>query len=198
MANAPNSKPEQNDNLQGQQSAAVPAAQQSPQTTSNKDAGKIHWPVFRAVFFGVAAVMAVAGLFYQGVHWLEERIDKAVEIKLSEPVILRKIAQESRPILVFNADESIVADGGASQFVKELKITARSSWEKNVNLPDHIHIEFTKFLQSAPIITPLSQMLGVVTAKRGTGLSWEFEFAWGGYTPGQNQEHQLFRLEILP
>jgi hypothetical protein len=161
----------------------------------------VHWPYVWGTIIGAFALIGGLSGFYTVAHWVEGTIDKSVERKLSDPSILRKIAAESRPLLIFNGNESYLTDEGASQFIKEFKITARQSMgTTNLSLPSHIHIEFTKFLSSA-ILTPLSENLCVATGSRGKGLSWEFKIQWVGITmedAGTNDAAQLFRLELLP
>jgi hypothetical protein len=206
MTNNPESKPSPNDRVDSEQHGPyVTADHQITKSSANATPGAqsnlslSFYHRNKAVIEPVIALLALIGALAGGFVWLEAHIDQTVEHKLSDPVILRKIAQESRPVLIFNADESIVADEGASQFIKELKITSRESISPtNMNLPAHVHIEFTKFFVNSPIVTPVTQFLGVATGKRGKGFSWEFDFTWGGYTPGQDSEHQLFRLELLP
>jgi hypothetical protein len=161
---------------------------------------KVHWPYVWGTIIGAFTLFGGLGAFYGIAHWMEDRIDKAVDRKLSDPINLRKIAAESRPILVFDGAERTVADNGAQQFVKELKITRRQKWsDAEKNLPAHVHIEFVKFMAYAPILTPISENTCRVTSERGQGLCWEFDIYWGGVlVEGLDTSKQFFRLELMP
>jgi len=192
MANSPDGKPIPNDDQQSQQPASVSAAQQSAQTNSGKDTSTIHWPTFRGVFFGITAVVTVAGLFYVGVHWLEERIDKTVERKLSDESILRKIAAQSRPALLFDANESITADMGAGSLVKNITITDR---EKD-GWPIHILIDFTRHMNSPPILSALNETARVLPS-RAKGFAWKFDVDQI-VMHNSDSNNWIFRLELAP
>ena len=124
-------------------------------------------------------------------------VDFDIKQSLSDPSILRKIAAEARPMLVFNAEESFISDNGAAQFIKELKVT---EWERGLTnkAPRHVHIEFTKYLQNSPILTDLSDFTVFVSSERGKGLSWAFDVNWGGIDSDRVPAKRLFRLELLP
>jgi hypothetical protein len=148
----------------------------------------------RTFIEGVAFLAGIAVLIF-GVL---EMFDKVVEHKLSDPSILRKIAAESRPMLVFKGNESIVADEGAAQFIKEIKVTRRGGMGET-NLPAHIHIELTKFFPQTPILTLLTPSFCEVAVERGKGFSWEFNLEYGSIPMDKDIGNQvLFRFEILP
>jgi len=129
---------------------------------------------------------------------VNEVVDKVIDRKLSDPSILHKIAAESRPMLVFKGNESIVADEGAAQFIKIIEVTRRTALGET-NLPSHIHIELTKFFPQPPILTLITPAFCVVTTERGKGLSWEFGLEYSSMVGTADIGNQmLFRFEILP
>jgi hypothetical protein len=198
MANNPEQAPSADDKQQSQQSSSLAASPKGTDTGSKESKKHIAWVTAKEVFLGVAGAAALTTLGYAGIHWAEIRINEAVERKLSDPIILRKIAAESRPMLVFKANESIISDEGASQFVKEIKVTHVTT-ALGTNMPTHVHIELTKFFSQAPLLTLISPAFCVITAEHGKGLSWEFSLEIGGLSASEDIGNQmLFRLELLP
>jgi hypothetical protein len=112
----------------------------------------INWSIVKSIFVGVGSVVAASTLFLLAANWVRSTIDSAVERKLSDPTILRRIAAESRPSIVFDAKESILADLGGAQFIKTITVTRDA---KDPGLPRAIDIDFTTHLPIAPLLTPL-------------------------------------------
>lgn len=129
-----------------------------------------------AFVFGIAAIIAIP----LGIRaWMEAQIDKTVEAKmrsvLSDETILRKIAAESRPSLLFDATGSILHDMGAVPYLKpdDIRVVKRDS----DGPPLIIHIGFVRPVSYPPLVTPLHDS-AVVTAANGKGLDWEFTINW--------------------
>ena len=112
----------------------------------------INWSIVKSIFVGVGSVVAASTLFLLAANWVRSTIDSAVERKLSDPTILRRIAAESRPSIVFDAKESILADLGGAQFIKTRTVTRDA---KDPELPRATDIDFTTHLPIAPLLTPL-------------------------------------------
>jgi hypothetical protein len=129
----------------------------------------------------ITVLAAIIGLL-GGLDWMIDR-------KLSSEAILRKIAAQSRPSLIFNSKESIVADMGAVQYVKpdDIRVTKRAAG----NMPGHIHIGFVRLCSNAPILTPLHDVVEIKT-ERGKGLDWEFDLDWSQYREGKPDADILF------
>jgi len=198
MVDSPEKNPSTGDDKESGSLTAVIVGNASPEAASQNSKGpgysRVPWHITWAVFVGIAAFVGVAGLFYGIAHWAEERIDKTVERKLSDEVILRKIAAQSRPALIFDANESITADMGAAQLVKEIRITTKDpdGW------PTHVHIDFNKHLAIPPILTSMHEICAI-TPSRGKGLSWEFQITdvvQHGFIATSNL--WAYRLELAP
>jgi hypothetical protein len=164
---------------------------------------------FGGEFHNAKTVLEIAGLIVALIvsalgtqAWLENRIDNAVEAKsrsvLSDETILRKIAAQSRPSLIFDANGSILHDMGAVQYLKpdDIRVVKRDS----DGPPLVIHIGFVRPVSYPPIVTPLRDSAGVTTAN-GNGLDWEFTINWiVSPWPGTetNDALRVYRLEIVP
>jgi hypothetical protein len=189
---------------QQQPRPAMPAADANADTGSKKplSGGEIHKIVTVAITLavGVAAVIAIP----LGIRaWMEGRIDNAVEIKvrsvLSDQTILRKIAAESRPSLIFNANGEILQDMGAVQYLKPDDIRViESGTLAGSAAPTKLHIGFVRPVSFPPIVTTLRDS-GSVTASHDKGLDWDFDVIWIAVQPNTpNLESRVFRLEIVP
>jgi hypothetical protein len=160
---------------------------------------KKHW-LAREIFTAAGAIIGVALLGYTAVEWVANRIDSAVERKLSDPVILRKIAAEARPTLIFDVNESILADLGAEQFIKNISVTRK---KEEPSAPEFIDIDFTVNLPIAPLLTPLQNDAVVITPHRRKGNAWRYRLdymtllALAGPTDEANRITKTFRLELL-
>jgi hypothetical protein len=53
----------------------------------------INWSIVKSIFVGVGSVVAASTLFLLAANWVRSTIDSAVERKLSDPTILRRIAE---------------------------------------------------------------------------------------------------------
>ena len=171
----------------------------SPEAAPNilSDFPRIHtfWKRTKQVSGLVGPTAFIIGTVIAVMAWMDFDIGR----KLSDPQILRKIAAESRPSLIFDAKESIVSDMGAAQYVKDIRITDRAKFEEVFapNLPKRIHIEFARPMQSPPVVTALYEMVDF-KAERGRLSSWDFTASWKGTPQNTNAEALLFRLEIIP
>lgn len=166
-------------------------------------ASEVHKSVTIAIglVVGIAAVIAIP----LGIRaWMENQIDNAVEEKmrtvLSDETILRKIAAESRPSLIFDASGAILQDMGAVQYIdpKDIRIE-HENWA-GVVVPSQIHIGFVKPVSFTPIVTSLRDPATIV-ATHEKGLDWIFNITWTVLTAeGQatNDSAFVFRLELTP
>lgn len=153
----------------------------------------INWSLVKSIFFGVGGVVAASSLLLLAANWMRSTIDSTVERKLSDPTILRQIAAQSRPVIVFDARESILADLGGAQFVKAISVTLD---EKEPELPRAIDIDFTTHLPIAPLLTPLHNDSVTILPERGKGFAWHFNLIYQA-TVGPVDGHRKYRLELL-
>lgn len=143
----------------------------------------------------IGKIIALGTVLISIYSWVLISIDKSVEKKLSDPKILRQIAAESRPMIVFDSNESILADMGAGQFIKSISVT--SSKAEDGKLPTTIIIDFSTHLPVAPILTPLNYGDGLtINSQRGKGYSWVYKLSYGIYMESPKIARS-YRLEIL-
>jgi hypothetical protein len=142
----------------------------------------------------IAAAIATCFAVYL---WVLRTIDSTIERKLSSPAVLRKIAAESRPSIIFDTNESIVADLGGSEFIKSISITRKQQGQEMT-----IAVDFNIYLPTAPLLTPLDGGGVMITSERGKGLRWRYHLqyitvlALAG--PSDDPNHsRAFRLELL-
>ncbi|MGD0815590.1 MAG: hypothetical protein ABSA83_18510 [Verrucomicrobiota bacterium] len=93
---------------------------------STKKHPRIHWRLIRDIVFGIGIFAGVSVIVWHTAEWLQSRVDQAVTSKLSDDKVLRQIAAQIKPSLIFDGKESIVSDMGASQFVKDIRVTKRT------------------------------------------------------------------------
>ena len=167
--------------------------------------GEIHkWAAPTKFWVEIVVVVAALITIPLGIMtWAEGKIDNAVEAKtrsvLSDPTILRKIAAESRPSLIFNGAGAILQDMGAVQYVKpdDIRVLARDN-EAGINIPIKLHIGFVRPVAFSPIVTSLRNPASII-ASHEKGLDWDFIINWTVITTGDtNDSDCVFRLELVP
>ena len=165
---------------------------------------------FLGEFHDAKTIMQIAGLVVALIiaalgarAWLENRIDNAVEAKtrsvLSDETILRKIAAESRPSLIFDGSGAILHDMGAVQYLKpdDIRIMEHVN-DAGIIIPTKLHIGFVRPVSFSPLLTPLHDS-ATITASHGRGLDWEFSITWIALQENEtNDSSHVYRLELVP
>jgi hypothetical protein len=180
------------------QAAAAPISKEGPETTYAGGNFKRHLPIVKEVYWWVTAIAVVAGICYGAVHWVEARIDKTVEQKLSDETILRKIAAQSRPSLIFDGKESVLSDMGAAQYLKDIRVTRRIGNLSSNSPPTRILIDLNRHFANPPILTALYDSVAI-KPERAKGFSWVFEINWiVEAADSTNDLSRAYRLELVP
>jgi hypothetical protein len=196
MSNAPPNKPDREDSDK-QPLPATPAPDDGSSAGGNEQLGGKSHGLFRSAKTWLEVVLLLFGLVAVPLAiktWLESEVEKSVAKTLNDEPTLRKIASRSRPSLIFNAKESVVADMGAVQYIdpKDIRITKRTTggW------PQRIHIGFVRPLSIPPVLTSLYDS-AEIRAERAKALDWEFEVSWSVEPLSKDDKDRLYRLEII-
>ena len=170
-------------------------AEQRAASTASKSstAEKPHLGDLKKWIEMAAVILGLIGAALAGKAYIDDTIDKTVAKKLSDETILRRIAAQSRPSLIFDGNESIISDLGASQFIKELQITKWSGqgW------PELVHIDFTRHFATAPMMTPMYDTVAIIP-KRAKGFGWDFEIGTIIEITDKDKSKRVYRLELAP
>ena len=198
MANNPESAPSPHDSVQGKQSPAdvVPSSQQAANTATSEQGKLPFYHRNKWVIEPVLAVLTLAAALLGVMLWMEDRIDKTVERKLSDEKILRKIASEAQPVLIFNEHGAILFDGGGLEYINDIIIDPKEPFP----FPKTILIRPKKFLTQAPLLSSIDGLWFDYTSERKTGLDWEYHipnYTMNGASGNLNPKTTRFRLEIL-
>jgi hypothetical protein len=196
MSKPPKSDPAAGDSSQKQESASPVGigddrSEAVPQIHS--DFPRIHrfWKRTKQVADFVGPTAFIIGIVFAIMAWIDFDIGR----RLGDETTLRKIAAHSRPSLIFDAKESVIADMGALQYIdpKDIHIIKRTTegW------PQRIHVGFARSLSIPPILTSLYDS-AQIRAERGKGLDWEFEISWSVEPMSKDDKDRLYRLEIIP
>jgi hypothetical protein len=139
---------------------------------------------------GIAAsIVALIGAFYGLTSYVETLVDK----RLKDREVIEKLAKVIRPSVIFNSNEAILADLGASEYIESIKIVRY--FDKENKIPVSIEVKCKKFLPLAPLLTSIDQYTFAESAERGAGFMWIFKLEPLGYT--ENAPPFRFRLEVL-
>lgn len=102
--------------------------------------------------------------------------DLLIEKKLSSPNVLRKIASEARPMILFevstNGVASITKNAGAARFIKDQKIDVTERTTEG--WPKRLRIDFTDCLDFPPALSAVYDSVIVIPTRDG-GCAWRFD-----------------------
>lgn len=141
--------------------------------------------------FGAIAVLAMVFGAYHGLNWY---IDYRIDNKISHPEFRSSVARSIRPSVIFNENNSILADMGAMAFID------------NINVDKHdrglitITVTPKKFIAVPPVLECLDALVEIAEIKRGTKYDLVYELKEVDFlvmsSPG-NIKNVRFRLELL-
>jgi hypothetical protein len=191
--NAPTNPPSQQDATAQLKSAnATPASNESSDGGTKKTGVGIHnWKPFLEL---VAAIATVAAILFGIRSWVEGYVDKAVEKKLTDTVVLRKIAEQSQPMLIFDENGGIISESGGSAYIEKVDVYHNPG----ETAPWKITIKPKVLLQQPPLLSTIDNVLMEYTTERGNGFEWSYIVSGIVYQNGQiGMKHWRFRLEVL-
>src|SRR5262245_14513731 len=70
-----------------------------------------------------ATVVAVLGGLAAALFGIVTFVDHRVDMRLADPLVLRRIAAEVRPALIFDSQNRILADQGGLEYIADIKFT---------------------------------------------------------------------------
>ncbi len=156
------------------------------------DIGPI-WTVMLGIFAVVAFVATILGLR----RLLDGHIAKALERR----EVVDRLALLVKPDMVFDQTEAVLADRGASSFIRErgihVKMGGLFGKPDTRQVPVEILIEFSKHLAVPPLLTALNADVVTITTKRGKNFDWLYilDYSMGG-DYDESYTHK-YRLEIF-
>jgi hypothetical protein len=91
----------------------------------------------------IGALIGAAGMYFS----LITRINAVVEEKLNNETYMNKIISNLRPYAIFDQNESILADGGAMEYINNIKVNGaiRNLSVGEVKIPEEIIISPKNF-----------------------------------------------------
>jgi len=104
---------------------------------------------------------------------------------------MRKLTGLIRPIVIFNTKEIILADQGAMDYIKSLRVKL----DEDNHTPKQIIINFNKHIQLEPILESADMFKFEIEAKKGKGKQWIFNLS--PVMTSIDIDSYRFRLEIL-
>jgi hypothetical protein len=144
-----------------------------------------------------ALIMGVGLLFLRGRKYIEDRISDA----LKKEEVLKQMSLLVKPDMVFDQTEAVLADRGASGFIRErgihVKMGGLFGKPDTRQVPIEILIEFSKHLAVPPLLTALNADVVNITTKKGKGFDWLYtlDYSMGG-DYDETYTHK-YRLEIF-
>jgi len=140
----------------------------------------------------IVLIIAVVSGIYGSIHFIDVRIEHAI----NDEQFIRRVSSHVRPYVIFDANSSILVDGGAMQYLE--KIEVEKGTEDGALIPVKIVVTPTRHLAYPPLIEKLGagRLIHTPNPKRGAGHQWIYDelevVHWeSDKTPVR------FRLEIL-
>jgi hypothetical protein len=115
--------------------------------------------------------------------------------------VVDRLALLVKPDMVFDQTESVLADRGASAFIRErgihVKMGGLFGRPDTRQVPVEILIEFSKHLAVPPLLTALNADVVTITTKRGKDFDWIYIFHYSMGGDYDDAYSHKYRLEIF-
>ena len=147
------------------------------------------------ILLSIIAVVTVLATVVAGLYACFVTIDKHIEEAVNNEQFIKKVSSHVRPYVIFNANISILAEGGAMQYIEDIKPIRNED-----NKLTGIIITPKEHLDIAPLLESLDEEFAI-TSKRGNKFQWIYEMdsidslalEGSGVHSGINR----FRIEII-
>jgi hypothetical protein len=117
-----------------------------------------------AIFSFIVAIFAI---FVTIIIQFNSSIDKKIEIKLQDPIFIKKVASNARlPLLIFDEEKKFLADTGASELIRDIKIV------KDGRDVKEIIITPKRFFPVAPILESIDGYIEFDEPQHGSQFDW--------------------------
>jgi hypothetical protein len=154
---------------------------------------------FSDIWPSIAAIIVLLG-FLIALWRVRSEIRDEVIAHVTKDDFIQRLASLSRPHLIFDEDLSILADRGASSFVKPGGIHIEKGnpmGGSSQELPIEIKVEFCKHLSTAPILTSIVSDGVSITSRRGKFHDWIFKLEYAMTIGVPDNFKRSYRLEIF-
>ncbi len=146
---------------------------------------------FKSVAIAIVTISGVVGAIYGVLAFIDSRIENFVR----QEQFIKKIASHVRPYVIFDAKESILADGGAMQYIENIDTVFNGDKElTEIIVTPKVHLPI------APTLESLGEVFAI-TSKRGKKFQWIYEMgSIDCLLLESSAEHRginRFRIEII-
>ncbi len=146
----------------------------------------------KAIFKGFAWIIGFIVAFYVLNAYIDNKIDK----KINNPSYIKKVASHVRPFIIFDENESILADSGGMEYIEDIKVEAKADRFE----PIKIIITPKSHLAYPPLLEVISPYEVSIDTKRGIHHRWIYEVSVEGRL-GPDTTREIdpirFKLEII-
>ena len=142
----------------------------------------------------VVALAGVVGAYYL----LDQRTDEKIQKALESDSVIRKIAAQVRPAVIFDQKGSILADLGGMQHLESISVPVpiNARFDPNVGPTTQTVIVTPKYhLAHEPLLESVDDATWIFSWSRGKGHEWVCSIVSDSAQPGQTDFR--FRLEII-
>ena len=117
------------------------------------------------VMKSILLIIAFASGIYGSIRFIDSRIEHAT----NDEQFIRRVSSHVRPYVIFDVNSSILADGGAMQYIENIETVPNED-----NKITEIIITPKVHLPIAPILESLDEEFAI-TSKRGKKFQWIYE-----------------------
>lgn len=195
MSNPPPETPRSEQRDGQPRPAGVPVEEEASTKHIDENRGSFHGfgPRVIRVIEIVLAVAGVVAVAFALKMWQESEIEKAVQKALSDEVILRRIATQAQPVLLFDENGGFISDSGGLAYIDRIVIEERKD-----SFPTKLLVKPKRLLAQPPLLSTVDGILLEYGTRRREGMDWEYAItnyviqgvAW-------DSKSCRFRMEIL-
>lgn len=147
--------------------------------------------IFVAVIGAFGIVFALVAGIWGAMSWIDQRIESAV----NDENFIERVSSHVRPYVIFDVNESILADGGAMQVLEPIKVevgTEHGTVPVKITVTPKSHLEYPPLIENLGV----GRFVENPNPRRGPGYQWiyEVEIAFWKTT---DKTPASFRLEII-
>lgn len=120
-----------------------------------------------------------------------------IDQRINSDEYIKHIADKLRPSVIFDQEERIFSDNGATEYIKDLKVIGQTMKLSTgeVKRPSEIIISSKEYLKNIPILESLDEIYEIAS-ERGKKFEIIYKLRENGYVMHEASRYR-FRLEVI-
>ena len=144
-----------------------------------------------AILATIGSLFGIIGELFGFMAYMD--INSKIDSAINNPDYIKKVSREIRPYIIFDDKNSIIFDGGGSNYIDNVEFTSVPNYDSFTS--GALKITPKLFLNEAPLLNKLGLQNFVYEKFRGKKNDWIYVIKPIG--PIVDEEDIRYRLEIL-